>query len=123
MLILFLILTEKRSMNIITLPYANNAQFNCSDLIIHFRKKTINYMIIGSTQVALKNHPKPNSLDVWIRNHPSVVGYENTCQAVNKVISQIIKHNSFSLGLRKCPKSNRICKALVFCNNQITQII
>jgi hypothetical protein len=74
-------------------------------------------MIIGSTQVVLNVHPKPKSLDVWIRNHKNVKGYANTCQAVNKVISQLIKHNSFSLGLRKCPKSNRTCKALVFCDN------
>ncbi len=110
-------------MDKITLPYANNAKFNSNDLINHFREQRMNYMIIGATQVTLQNHTKPKSLDVWIRNHPNVIGYENTCQAVNNVVSQIIEHQSFSLGLRKCPKSKRICKALVFSDNQINQIL
>lgn len=102
----------------ITLPYANNAQFKIEDLIKHFIKYDLDYMIIGSTQVVLNMHPKPNSLDVWIRNHKNAKAYANTCQSVNNVISQLIKHESFSLGLRKCPKSNRTCKALVFCDNK-----
>ena len=36
----------------------------------------------------------------------------------NNVINQLIKHKSFSLGLRKCPESKRICKALVFCDKK-----
>lgn len=101
----------------IILPHANNATIPIADLITHFRENNLNYMIIGSTQVVLNVHPKPKSLDVWIRNHNNVQGYSNTCQSVNKVITQLIKHKSFSLGLRKCPKSNRMCKALVFCKN------
>jgi hypothetical protein len=102
----------------ITLPYANNAQFEIEDLIKHFIKHDLDYMIIGSTQVVLNVHPKLKSLDVWIRNHENVIGYANTCQAVNNVINQLIKHKSFSLGLRKCPESKRICKSLVFCDNK-----
>lgn len=105
-------------MNEITLPHANNAQININDLINHFRTKQINYMIIGSTQVTLQNHRKPHSLDVWLRTHKNIINYKDTCQSVNNVISQIIKHESFSLGLRKCPKTNRMCKALVFCNHK-----
>lgn len=73
-------------------------------------------MIIGSTQVVLNVHPKPNSLDVWLRNHENSRAYANTCQSVSKVITKLIKHESFSLGLRKCRKSKRMCKALVFCD-------
>ncbi len=102
----------------ITLPYANNARFKIGDLIQHFKESKIEYMIIGSTQVVLNVHPKPKSLDVWIRNHENARAYSNTCQSVSKVITQLIKHKSFSLGLRKCPKSNRLCKALVFCDNK-----
>ena len=102
----------------ITLPYANNAQFKIEDLIQHFKESKIEYMIIGSTQVVLNVHPKPKSLDVWIRKNHCPLGYVNTCQSVSKVITQLIKHKSFSLGLRKCPESNRICKALVFCDNK-----
>ncbi len=102
----------------IILPYANNAIIPIADLIQYFHSNRLNYLIIGSTQVTLQNHPKPNSLDVWLRKHPNVINYSDTCQSVNKVITQIIKHQSFSQGLRKCPKSNRMCKALVFCADQ-----
>ncbi len=112
------LLHKKSIMDEITLPYANNAIIPITDLIQYLRKNKLNYLIIGSTQVTLQNHPKPNSLDVWLRNHPNIINYRDTCQSVNNVISQIIKHNSFSLGLRDCPKSKRTCKALVFCDNK-----
>lgn len=102
----------------IKLPYANNTVIPIVDLIEYFQKTKLNYLIIGSTQVTLQNHRKPDSLDVWLRNHKNVINYKDTCQSVNNVISQLIKYKSFSLGLRKCPKTNRMCKALVFCNNQ-----
>jgi len=100
----------------ITLPHAKNAIIPIQDLIAHFRKNNLNFMIIGSTQVVLNVHPKPKSLDVWIRNHENTRSYANTCQSVNNVVSQLIKNESFSLGLRKCPESKRMCKALVFCD-------
>jgi len=100
----------------ITLPYANNATIPTQDLIAHFKENKFNFMIIGSTQVVLNVHPKPNSLDVWMRNHKNVRAYANTCQSVSKVITQLIKHKSFSLGLRQCPESKRMCKSLVFCD-------
>jgi hypothetical protein len=102
----------------IILPYAINTRFSIQDLVNHFKTEKINYLIIGATQVTLDNHPKLKSLDVWIRKNHCPLGYENTCQAVNKVISQLIKHESFSLGLRKCPESKRMCKALVFFDNK-----
>jgi hypothetical protein len=102
----------------IILPHANNVTIPIQDLIKHFKENNLKYMIIGSTQVVLNVHPKPKSLDVWIRNHANARAYANTCQSVNNVIHQLIKHESFSLGLRKCPKSKRICKALVFCDNK-----
>ena len=102
----------------IILPYANNATIPVQDLIAHFSKNNLKYMIIGSTQVTLINHRKPHSLDVWLRKHPAIFHHRDTCQSVNKVITQIIKHQSFSQGLRKCPTSNRFCKALVYCDNQ-----
>ena len=101
----------------ITLPYANNARFKIEELINHFRVNNLKYIIIGSTKATLQKHPKPNSLDVWIRTHPNVLKYKDTCQSVDNVKSQIIRNKSFSLALRECPKSKRICKALVFCNN------
>ncbi len=98
----------------IILPHANNARFKVEDLIKHFIKYNLDYMIIGSTKVVLNEHRKSKSLDVWIRTHPNILRYKDTCQSVSKVITQLIKHESFSLGLRKCPESSRMCKALVF---------
>lgn len=102
----------------IILPHAKNATITIQDLIAHFRENNLKYMIIGATHVALQNHPNPSSLDVWFRKHPAIFHHRDTCQSVNKVITQIIKHQSFSQGLRKCPTSNRFCKALVYCDNQ-----
>ncbi|MCF8321670.1 MAG: hypothetical protein K9I26_00825 [Flavobacterium sp.] len=102
----------------IILPHANNATIPIQDLIAHFRENNLKYIIIGSTKATLQKHPKPNSLDVWIRTHRNVLKYKDTCQSVNNVISQLIKHESFSLGLRKCQTSNRMCKALVFCDSK-----
>ncbi|WP_297513819.1 hypothetical protein [Flavobacterium sp.] len=104
-------------MNEIILPHANNTTIPIQDLIHYFQLNKLNYLIIGSNKVTLTNHRKPNSLDVWLRTHPKIVNHKDTCQSVNKVITQIIKHQSFSQGLRKCPKSKRICKALVFCDH------
>lgn len=100
----------------ITLPYADNAQFAVEDLVNYFRTQELSYMIIGASQVTLANHPKPESLDVWIRKHENVSAYANTCQAVNNVVNQLTKHEAFALGIRNCPTSNRMCKALVFCD-------
>jgi hypothetical protein len=105
-------------MNEIILPYANNARFKVEDLINYFRTEQIKYMIIGSKRVTLDNHPNKNSLDVWIRQHKNVIGYENTCQSVKEVVKQLIKHDQFSRAIRINPTSGRMCKVLVFCDNK-----
>jgi len=102
----------------ITLPHANNALFAVEDLVKYFISQKINYLIVGASQVTLDNHPKPKSLDVWIRKHEKVIGTKkNTCQAVNSVIERLVEFAQFSIMKRVCPTSNRMCKALVFCDN------
>jgi hypothetical protein len=100
----------------IELPYAGTgAQFIIEELMNHFRNENINYLIIGARHVTLSNHPKPNSLDFWLRNHESVAhSYKNTCQAVSTVIDDILEYEKFFIGKGKCPTSNKICKALIF---------
>lgn len=99
----------------ISLPYAGKqATFTAEELINHFKTKKINYIIIGATHVTLSKHSKPKSLDVWFRNHKNVIGHEDTCQAVGSVITKLISLDPFSKGIRKCPTSNRMCKALIF---------
>ena len=52
---------------------------------------------------------------MWLRNHKTIDGHEDTCQAVGSVITKLIKYEQFSKGIRKCPTSNRMCIALIFC--------
>lgn len=93
----------------------SDAKFLIGELIYHFKKEKINFIIIGAKHIVLDNHPKPKSLDVWLRNHESVaLSYKNTCQAVSTVIDDIIEYEQFSIGKGKCPTSDRICKALIF---------
>jgi hypothetical protein len=93
----------------------SGANFLIGELITYFKKEKINYIIVGANHIILENHPKPNSLDVWLRNHESVAhSYKNTCQAVSKVIDDILEYEQFSIGKGKCPTSNKICKALIF---------
>lgn len=100
----------------IILPHANNATIPIKDLIAHFKENDLKYIIIGATHVALRNHPNPNSLDVWFRNHENIDNKKNTCQAVKDVIKQIIRHEQFSQAIRINPKTGIMCKALVFCD-------
>jgi hypothetical protein len=100
----------------IELPYGGQkVTFTVEELISHFRIENLKYIIIGARQVTLGKHPKPKSFDVWLRNLESVSpSYINTCQAVGSVITKLISLNQFSKGIRKCPTSNRMCKALIF---------
>ena len=100
----------------ITLSYANNAQFAVEDLVKYFRKQPITYLIIGASHLSLANHRNPNSLDVWIRKNHCPPSYEDTCQAVDNVITQLIKHEQFSRAIRRNPRSGKMCNALVFCD-------
>jgi hypothetical protein len=73
------LINKKRKMEEIILPHANNKTIPIQDLIAHLKESKIEYMIIGSNIVILSLHPKPKSLDVWIRNHKNVIGHANTC--------------------------------------------
>jgi hypothetical protein len=105
-------------MEIILKHAGKGAVFNPEELISLFIKEKVNYITIGATHVTLLNHPKPKSLDVWIRNLESVpMKHKDTCQAVGTVISQLIRLENFSLAIRKCRTSGKMCKVLIFCDN------
>lgn len=102
-------------MEIILKHAGTGAVFNSDDLISLFEKEKVDYITTGATHVTIPNHPKPKSLDVWIRNHESVsMNYKDTCQAVAAVISQLISLNNFSLAIRKCRTSGKMCKVLLY---------
>lgn len=102
--------------NKISLPFGGpKAEFDVEELINYYKSQNVEYLIIGATHVTLANHKKQHSLDVWLRSHHNVKSnHKNTCQATSEVINQLIKLKHFSMGKRKCPITNRMCKSLIF---------
>ena len=102
--------------NKISLSYGGpKAEFEVEELINYYKSQNVYYLIIGAIHVTLVNHKKQHSLDVWLRSHHNVKSnHKNTCQATSEVINQLIKLKQFSMGKRKCPITNRMCKSLIF---------
>ena len=100
----------------ISLPFGGlKAEFDVEELINYYKSQNVDYLIIGATHVTLAKHKKQLSLDVWLRSHPNIKpNHKNTCQATSEVINQLIKLKQFSMGKRKCPTTNRMCKSLIF---------
>jgi hypothetical protein len=89
---------------IINLPYGNNF-FDHKALVKKIKSTGRNYIIQGQVACTLADHPKPNSLDVWLRTN--YARYPDTKQAVNEVISNLLNTGDFELGTYKCPDSGR----------------
>jgi hypothetical protein len=108
---------ENENMEIILKYASKGAGFNSDYLVSLFINEKLDYITIGATHVSLLNHPKPKSLDVWIRNLESVtMNHKDTCQAVATVINQLISLENFSLAIRKCRTSGKMCKVLLYHN-------
>ena len=72
------------------------AQFPVADLVAHIRRSGRDYIIQGQKDCSLADHPKPHSLDVWLRQ-----GYarsKDTKQAVNQVIDDLVATGLFEPG-------------------------
>ena len=96
---------------IITLPHgAKGEGFKVSDLIEHIKKSHRDYIIQGGRNIILADHPKPNSLDVWLRTN--CTRRKDTKQATNGVIKSIIETGLFVEGKFDCPDSGRRCKGI-----------
>jgi hypothetical protein len=101
---------------IISLPYGGlNAGFQVKEMLDLFKNRKTNFIIIGGQNVALANHPKPDSMDVWLRNHPSVTN-PNTRQACKSVNVQLVETGLFSIEKRRCPIRKSMCLAVVLKN-------
>jgi len=96
-------------MPVIILPYGNNT-FNSDDLKEHIRETGRNYIIQGQVQCSRANHPKPHSLDCWLRDH--YAQNPDTKQAVNEVIVALVNTGEFEEGRFICPDSGRMCKGI-----------
>lgn len=92
----------------INLSYGGS--FNEQALVRYIRKSGRNYIIQGQTTCILANHPKPDSLDYWLRQF----AYPDTKQADNDVITQLVATGLFKVSYKlSCPNSGRLCKGLV----------
>jgi hypothetical protein len=93
----------------IPLPYANN-DFNSDALKKYIREMDRNYIIQGQVECRREVHPKPSSLDCWLRDNYSQ--YPDTKQAVNNVIRDLIETGQFEEGIFICPDSKKMCKGI-----------
>lgn len=87
------------------------AVFNEYDLIKYIKKSGRNYIIQGQTACSKADHPKPKSLDYWLRQFAS---NEDTKQADNSAMEQLVATGLFKESRNLvCPDSGRRCKGLV----------
>ena len=85
--------------------------FNEQELVKHIRQSGRNYIIQGQTACTLANHPKPASLDYWLRQFAH---NPDTKQADNNVIAKLVATGLFKVSYKlRCPNSGRLCKGLV----------
>lgn len=86
-------------------------QFNEDDLVDHIRQSGRNYIIQGQTACSQADHPKPSSLDFWLRQFG---GNNDTKQADNEVIGSLVATGLFKVSNNlECPDSGKSCKGIV----------
>ncbi len=96
-------------MPLIFLPHGN-AEFDSDDLSAHIIGTGRNYIIQGQSQCKRADHPKPSSLDCWLRDN--YARNPDTKQAVNVVIAALIDTGDFEEGEFLCPDSRNKCKGI-----------
>jgi len=105
----------------IELPYgAPGEGFSIDYLIIFLQASNKNYIIQGLRNCCLEEHPKPNSLDVWLRKN--FTSRQDTKQATNDLLQEIIKTGPFREGWFTCPDSGRKCKGIELIKNPRTRV-
>ena len=93
----------------IDLPYGDNT-FDSDDLKAHIKSTGRYYIIQGQTACSRAEHPKPKSLDCWLRDN--YARKPDTKQAVNVVIKSLLETGDFKEGKYKCPDSGKKCKGI-----------
>lgn len=96
-------------MAIIILPYGNS-EFDSDLLKAHIRSTGRTYIIQGQKACKRTEHPKPKSLDCWLRDN--YAQNPNTKQAVNEVIEALVQTGDFEGGMFDCPDSGEKCKGI-----------
>ena len=96
----------------IRLPHGGkDAGLDARELVAHIQRSGRDYIIQGQTNCRLSDHPKPRSLDAWLRrNHTA---RRDTKQAVNTVVDDLVATGLFVVSWElSCPDSGRECKGL-----------
>jgi hypothetical protein len=91
------------------LPYGDN-RFDSDELKAYIKTTGRDYIIQGQKACSRADHPKPRSLDCWLRD--KYAKNPNTKQAVNEVIIALVKTGDFEEGEFICPDSGRKCKGI-----------
>jgi hypothetical protein len=98
-------------MRSIELPHGGpEARLYVDDLIRHIRESGRDYIIQGQTNCCLADHPKPNSLDAWLRK--KCTSRSDRKQAVNSVVDQLVATRLFKVERLRCPDSGTFCKGI-----------
>ncbi|MBI3694486.1 MAG: hypothetical protein HY238_06565 [Acidobacteria bacterium] len=95
----------------IMLPYGGaKGHFEANELVRYLIESGRNYIIQGQVNCRLAAHPKPGSLDVWLRRN--FADNPDTKQAVNQVVQQLVSTGLFEEGRFLCPDSGQPCKGI-----------
>lgn len=87
--------------------------FDVNELIKYINISGRNYIIQGQRSCGLSKHPKPQSLDYWLREHVIPLKID-TKRAENAVLIELIATGFFEAQRKlSCPDSHRNCKGLM----------
>jgi hypothetical protein len=96
----------------IELPHGGpGARFRVRELIDYMEQSGRDYIIAGEVDCALADHPKPSSLDYYLREH--FAKNKETKQATNAVIARLLATGLFDqFEDLRCPDSGHKCMGL-----------
>lgn len=95
----------------IGLPYgAPGEAFDSDDLVAHILRSGRTYIIRGQVACVRAQHPKPHSLDCWLRDN--FTRRHDVKQAVNAMIDDLVATGQFQEGRFPCPDSHLRCKGV-----------
>lgn len=78
----------------IQLPHGGpGAQFRAGDLVEYIRNSNRDYIMIGQMDCSIADHPKPKSLDYWLREN--YARNKETKQATDAVVRQLLATGLF----------------------------
>lgn len=88
----------------------HGVEFHEDELIDLIKRSGRDYIVQGQRKVDLDDHPKPKSLDVWLRHRFTHLC--NTKLADNYVVDALVGTGKFEIVRETCPDSGRPCKSV-----------